>query len=221
MKNILSKISLGFIALILFSCAEKPQEKTSRTDILPFYKEATFTPNWFDSPDEVPKNFHKIPSFSLTNQNGATISTKTVENKIYIADFFFTSCPGICPQMTKNMALLQEEFLTDTSIILLSHSVTPAKDSVSQLKMYAEEKGVISGKWHLLTGTRKEIYDLGRNAYFAEEDLGLTKKASDFLHTENFLLIDKNQHIRGIYSGLNLGAIRQLIADIKTLQKEG
>ena len=220
MKNLLNKISLLSIIVLLFSCAEKSKEKTSRTDILPFYNEATFTPKWFDSDTQIPTNFHKIPVFSLTNQNGETVSNQTIDGKIYVADFFFTSCPGICPQMTKNMALIQEEFLNDTSILLLSHSVTPNTDSIPKLKAYAEEKGVVPGKWHLLTGSRKEIYDLGRKAYFAEEDLGITKKESDFLHTENFLLIDKKQHIRGIYSGLNLGAIHQLIADIKTLKKE-
>ena len=118
------------------------------------------------------------------------------------------------------MSLLQEAYLDDPEIMLISHSVTPELDSVEVLQRYAEEKGVISGKWQLLTGDRALIYDLGRNQYFVEEDLGLEKAADDFLHTENFVLIDKNQHIRGIYNGLNKTAVRQLITDIKTLKEE-
>lgn len=216
LKSIIVLSLLGF-----YSCAEKKQEKTSRTDILPFYNEATFTPNWFESSSDVPTDFHKIPAFSLTNQNNETITEESLNGKITIADFFFTTCPGICPKMTKNLKIIQDEFLKDEEILILSHSVTPIKDSVPVLKRHAEGKEIVSGKWHLLTGDRKQIYDLGRQAYFAEEDLGLTKKESDFLHTENFLLIDKNRRVRGIYSGLNKTAIQQLIADIKTLKKEG
>lgn len=196
------------------------QEKTSRVDALPYYAEATFTPNWLDGDDESLESFHKIPSFNLTNQLGETITEKTFEGKIYIADFFFTTCPGICPKMTANMKVLQDEFLNDDEILLLSHSVTPETDSVPILKQYAENKGVINSKWHLVTGDRKQIYDLGRQSYFAEEDLGVDKTDEDFLHTENFVLIDQNRHIRGIYNGLNKTAVQQLIADVKTLQRK-
>ena len=137
-----------------------------------------------------------------------------------MVDFFFTSCPGICPKMTANMNILQEEFLKDDDILLLSHSVTPEKDSVTVLKRYAEAKDVVSNKWHLVTGSQQEIYKLGRKDYFVEEDLGIEKDVDEFLHTENFVLIDKNRHIRGIYNGLNKTAINQLIADIKTLKAE-
>lgn len=123
--------------------------------------------------------------------------------------------------MTSNMALVQEAFKEDDGVLLLSHSVTPEYDSVPILKTYADTKGVIPNKWHLVTGERKTIYDLGRYTYFVEEDLGVPKGEDDFLHTENFILIDGNGHIRGIYNGLNKTAIAQLIADIKTLKKEG
>jgi len=195
-------------------------EKTSRVDALPYYNESTFTPNWIAYDEQKMKQFHKIPSFSLTNQLGEVVTEKTFENKIYIADFFFTTCPGICPKMTANMKVLQDTFIDDEDILLLSHSVTPETDSVNALKRYAENRGVIDSKWHLVTGNRKQVYDLGRQSYFAEEDLGEDKTEDDFLHTENFLLIDKNRHIRGIYNGLNTTAIQQLIADVKTLQKE-
>ena len=122
--------------------------------------------------------------------------------------------------MTASMTDLQKEYMNDDEVMLLSHSVTPDIDSVSVLKSYAVKKGINSTKWHLVTGNRKEIYDLGRKSYFVEEDLGKEKTEDDFLHTENFVLIDKNKHIRGTYNGLNPNDIVQLIADIKTLKKE-
>lgn len=122
--------------------------------------------------------------------------------------------------MTGNMEKIQEEFVNDSDILLLSHSVMPTTDSIPILKEYAKNNNVIDNKWHLVTGGKKDIYDLGRNHYFVENDLGEVKDINDFLHTENFLLIDKNKHIRGIYNGLNRASIAQLIIDIKTLQKE-
>ncbi|MDW3650402.1 MAG: SCO family protein [Bacteroidia bacterium] len=192
----------------------------SRTTFLPYYDEATFTPKWLYPGTEAVQDLHQIPPFSLINQEGEVFTDAELEAKIYVADFFFTTCPGICPKMTANMSVLQEAFMDDPEIVLLSHSVTPELDSVEVLQRYAEEKGVISGKWQLLTGDRELIYDLGRNQYFVEEDLGLEKTADDFLHTENFVLVDKNRHIRGIYNGLNKTAVRQLITDIKTLKEE-
>ena len=115
---------------------------------------------------------------------------------------------------------LQNEFLKDENVLLLSHSVTPEKDSVSVLKAFADKKGILSHKWHLVTGTQQEIYKLGRKDYFVEEDLGIEKEADEFLHTENFVLLDRNRHIRGIYNGLNKTSIKQLIVDIQTLKKE-
>ena len=208
------------VALIGCNGPEK-REKTSRVTTLPYYDNPSFTPKWMGPGNDSIRGMHKIPSFSLVNQLGDTISEKTFENKIYVTDFFFTSCPGICPKMTANMLLVQEEFRKDNEVLLLSHSVTPEYDSVPILKHYADTKGVISNKWHLVTGERKTIYGLGRFGYFVEEDLGIPKGEDDFLHTENFILVDKKRHIRGIYNGLNKTAIAQLIADIKTLKKEG
>ncbi len=211
------------IFCLLFSACTNNQpnnKKESRVVNLPYYKEATFTPHWFSSNDENLKNFHKISPFSLTNQDGKTVTNKTFEGKIYVTDFFFTTCPGICPEMTANMGILQEKFKTDKEVLLLSHTVMPQIDTVAVLKEYAKNKGIISNKWHLVTGKRSEIYSLGRNDYFVEEDLGLQKEEDDFLHTENFVLIDKNRFIRGIYNGLNMNSVNQLIADIETLKKE-
>ena len=210
---------LFLVMFILIAC-ESTNQNNSRVDTLPFYKEATFTPHWIAANDKSLETFHRISPFKFINQEGDIITEKSFEGKIYVTDFFFTSCPGICPKMTANMMGLQEEFLNDEEVLLLSHSVTPERDSVAILKRYAEDKGILSHKWHIVTGSQQEIYKLGRNDYFVEEDLGLEKEEDDFLHTENFVLIDKNRHIRGIYNGLNKTSISQLITDIRTLKKE-
>ncbi|MEH6407120.1 MAG: SCO family protein [Leeuwenhoekiella sp.] len=194
--------------------------ETSRTEHLPYYNDESFTPNWLVPASQEEKDFHKIPDFKLINQLGDTITQKTFENKIYVTDFFFTICPGICPQLAESMIKIQEEFKNDSDILLLSHSVMPSKDSVPVLKEYAESHGAIDNKWHLVTGDKEEIYSLGRDQYFVENDLGVPKSIDDFLHTENFLLIDKKKHIRGIYNGLNRASIAQLITDVKTLKAE-
>lgn len=223
MKKFSMQIRLCFIftiSILYFLACNTSPSKESRVDTLPYYNDPFFTPKWLDINDSVLDTFHQIPAFSLISQEGKNITEKTFKDKIYVTDFFFTTCPGICPKMTNNMKVLQKEFLEDESVLLLSHSVTPETDSVSRLKAYAESKEILSNKWHIVTGDRKEIYRLGRKAYFIEEDLGLEKDEDEFLHTENFVLIDKNRHIRGIYNGLNMNSVQQLIADIKTLQQE-
>lgn len=216
------------LMLVLLSASCKNEVKkeniktveTSRVNHLPYYNDESFTPNWLTpgSPEE--KSFHKIPDFKLINQLGDTITQKTFEDKIYVTDFFFTICPGICPQLAESMIQLQDEFKDDDDVLLLSHSVMPSTDTVAILKEYAEEHNAIANKWHLVTGDKQEIYSLGRDQYFVENDLGVPKSIDDFLHTENFLLIDKNKHIRGIYNGLNRASIAQLVTDIKTLKTE-
>jgi protein SCO1/2 len=208
-------IFVSFFFLNLFSC----QRSTSSffSDELPYYQDASFTPFWHSKIKDSLNRFHKIPPFRLVNQLGDTISENTFKEKVYVADFFFTTCPGICPMMTSNMSLIQEAFKDESRVLLLSHSVTPEYDSVPVLKEYAKEKGVLDNKWHLVTGDRKVIYDLGRKSYFIEESLGEISIESDFLHTENFVLIDQNRHIRGIYNGLRKNDINQLIKDIRTL----
>lgn len=208
-------IFVSFFFLNLFSCQRSSSSFNS--DELPYYQDASFTPFWYSTIKDSINRFHKIPSFRLINQLGDTISENTFKEKVYVADFFFTMCPGICPMMTSNMSLIQEAFKDESKVLLLSHSVTPEYDSVPVLKEYAKEKEVLDNKWHLVTGDRKVIYDLGRKSYFVEESLGEISIESDFLHTENFVLIDQNRHIRGIYNGLRNNDINQLIKDINTL----
>ncbi len=214
-----SKVVVILSIIYLFGCSESVPNR-SRVETLPFYDEATFTPHWISPNDEKLDTFHRISPFKLKNQDGDIVTEKTFKDKIYVVDFFFTICPGICPKMTANMMALQDEFLQDNNIMLLSHSVTPERDSVPVLKRYAEGNGILSDKWHLVTGTQQEIYKLGRKDYFVEENLGLNKDEDEFLHTENFVLIDRNRHIRGIYNGLKETSVNQLIEDIKTLKRE-
>lgn len=184
---------------------------------LPYYDTPDFTPKWEMSNENT---FHKIRPFNLINQENKSFTEKDIEGKICIADFFFTTCPGICLKMTSSMADIQNEFIDDNEILLLSHSVTPERDSVSVLKQYAIDKDVVFKRWKLLTGNKNEIYDLGRKYYFVEEDEGIKKDDDVFLHTENFILIDKQRHIRGIYNGLDPNSIKKLIRDIKVLKNE-
>ena len=162
---------------------------------------------------------HTIANFQLTNQNGETITQKDYEGKIYIADFFFTRCKTICLAMAYNMSELQEYYKQDNDIMFLSHSVTPVMDSVPVLKAYAEQKGVIDGKWNVTTGPKKHIYDLARKSYFAAEDEG-DGGDQDFIHTNLFVLIDKERRIRGFYDGTETEAMEKLKSDMVILKRE-
>lgn len=186
---------------------------------LPIYNPADVNPKLVDESVVHVRSNHKVLNFSLINQNGDTITEKDYENKIYVADFFFTRCMTICPVMTNNIGKLQEAFKTDDNVKFLSLSVTPDIDSVSVLKDYAIAKGVIDGKWNITTGSKKHIYELARKSYFAvleEGDGGL----QDFIHTENFILVDKKKQIRGFYDGTNNDDIERLKLDIKLLEAE-
>jgi protein SCO1/2 len=162
------------------------------------------------------KKYHKISDFSLTNQNGKVITQEYYDNKIYIADFFFTTCPTICPIMTENMFQIQEKTLGE-DVLLVSYSVTPEIDSTAQLKKYALEKGVNDNKWNLLTGDKKQIYDLARKSYLVAKNDGDGGKY-DMIHTENFVLIDKEKRIRGFYDGTNNEEMDKLLKDVKILE---
>lgn len=162
---------------------------------------------------------HKIADFKLKNQNGETITQKNYENKIYIADFFFTRCTNICIAMAYNMNELQEYYKNDDDIMFLSHSVTPVMDSVPLLRKYADEKGVIDGKWNVTTGPKKHIYELARKSYMAVIEEG-DGGEDDFIHTEQFILIDKERRIRGFYDGTDKKDMEKLKEDMILLKEE-
>ncbi|WP_299128595.1 SCO family protein [uncultured Winogradskyella sp.] len=187
---------------------------------LPVWQPEMVNAELVDSSLQHKAKYHKIADFSLTNQNGETITQAHYKDKIYVADFFFTTCATICPIMTDHMYKIQKEIINDDDVMLLSHSVTPEIDSVSQLKKYAKEKGVIDRKWNLVTGDKKQIYELARKSYLAVKTQGNGDKY-DMIHTENFLLIDKKGQLRGYYDGTNPEDIEQLLTDIETLKYFG
>ena len=213
-KSFIAILALTSIAILaLFYDALKPKEK------LTIYQPSMVNYELVDSTLQHKKKFHKIAPFSLTNQNGLTVTEKDYMNKIYVADFFFTTCPSIYPKMTANMVLIQENIKTDNQVLLLSFSVTPEIDSVQHLKSYAIEKGVIDSKWNLLTGNKKEIYELARKSYLAVKTDG-DGGEHDMIHTENFILVDPEKRIRGFYDGTDVNAMDELLSDIKVLQME-
>jgi len=185
-------------------------------DTLPIYNPADINPSLVDKSVRDVRNNHRISQFKLVNQLGDTITEKTFEGKIYVADFFFTRCMGICPKMTKQMDRAAEELKDENDVMFLSHSVTPVMDSVPILAAYAELYGANPEQWMLVTGDKKQIYDLARKFYFAVTTEGEGGEA-DFIHTENFILIDKEKRIRGFYDGTSKQDVDRLIGDIRIL----
>ena len=186
---------------------------------LPYYTTPDFTPRWEAELKEPVQQLHRIAPFRFTNQLGQKVANKDLAGKIYVANFFFTTCPSICPKMTTNLFAVQEAFARDQSIKLVSYSVMPWFDSVPMLKKYAAKNHVDNEKWHLLTGEKEKIYEIARQSYFAEKGIGLTKSSNEFLHTENVFLIDGEGHIRGVYNGTLLLEMKRLIDDVKILKK--
>ncbi len=217
MRSFFGKYKLFFIVLFclsaiiiyLFYNALQPKK------ILTIYQPSMVNPELVDTTLQYIKKYHTIADFSLTNQNGKTITQEDYVGKMYIADFFFTTCPTICPIMTKNMASIQNR--VGNEVLLLSHSVTPQIDSVAQLKQYALEKGVDDSKWNLVTGDKKQIYTLARKSYLAVKTDG-DGGPYDMIHTENFILVDKERRIRGFYDGTKMEEVEQLMSDLEILK---
>ena len=198
---------------ILISC--------SRNDVeLPYYNSPSFDPIFLNHDDSVEKLVsHKIEDFVLVNERGNYFGSKNLQGTIHVANFIFTSCTHICPKMTTNMVEVERKFKNNSDVNLVSFTVTPWLDSPDVLKKYKEEFTLNSKNWHFLTGEKNKIYTLARKSYFAEEEIGFTKDSADFLHTEHFILVDKNFRIRGIYNGTLGLEMEQLIKDIDILKK--
>lgn len=202
----------GGASVVYFALYYKPD--------LPIYNPSDINIKLVDKSKRSIIRNHTVGKFSLTGQLGQNITHKNFENKIYVANFIFTTCEGICPAMTGNVASIYKEFLNDDEIKFISHSVTPEIDSVPVLKAFAEKYGVEKhNKWHFTTGTRKHIYELARKHYFAAQDTG-DGGPNDFLHTENLVLVDKEKRLRGFYDGTDYDQIDQLKEDIVQLKKE-
>ena len=221
------RIFIGFfvifsiVTITAFYTVLKPKKA------LQVYNPSDVNPELVDSTVQYVALDHTIADFVFTNQNGKTITQKDYEGKIYVADFFFTTCGSICPKMTNNMVWLQNQIKTNPKVMLLSHSVTPDIDSVSVLKKYALKKGVIDSKWNLVTGNKKDIYYIARKSYLAVKT-GKPSEMYDMVHTENFILVDSKRRIRGFYDGTNLEGptepgiknVKQLLEDITFLCSE-
>lgn len=219
MEN-LQRFLFSLLLLVVWGCAKNTQHQDEEIP-LPYYNSADFTPVWLDKADNGINELHTIQEFSLFNQNGELVSNESLAGKIYVADFFFTICPSICPKMTSNLARVQKEFEDDKEIQLISFSVMPWVDSVSVLKNYAEVHQINDQQWNLLTGDIEQIYRLARQSFFAEKEIGLNRSTDEFLHTENFILVDGKGHIRGVYNGtIGLEMVR-LTEDIRTLKAKG
>jgi protein SCO1/2 len=212
-----------FLFFLIISCDNnkiRQQVKNDNQLSLPFFNKSDWTPEWINKTESNYQLIHKIPNFSFLDQKGNIVSDKTVKGKIHIANFFFTTCRGICPKMTSNMQLLQAAFNNDTSVLFLSYSVAPEVDNIEVLNKYAFENKVNSKQWHLLTGPKNEIYNLAKKQYFAGDSIGYYQTGNEFLHTENFILIDKQMRIRGVYNGTLLVEIERIKEDIAILKQE-
>lgn len=188
-------------------------------EILPVYQPSAVSAALVSQEIRHQKKYHTISNFRLTNQNGQTVTQDTYEGKIYVADFFFTTCQTICPIMTSNMVELQDKLANNPDVLLLSHTVMPEIDTVAQLKKYALQKKVNTAQWNLVTGSKQEIYDLARKQYLVakenpDDPLGL-------VHTENFVLIDTQKRIRGFYDGTQVKEMDRILHDIGVLQNQG
>jgi protein SCO1/2 len=203
-------IVLSAIILTLFYSALKPKKA------LPIYNPSMVNPELVDSTVQYISKYHAIADFSFTNQNGKIITQKDYEGKIYVADFFFTTCGSICPKMTTNLVEIQKAFINNPKVMLLSHTVFPETDSVAVLKEYAIKNGVIDRKWNLVTGNKKQIYTMARKSYLAVK-LGKPEELYDMVHTENFVLVDSKRRVRGFYDGTKKEDIERLIEDINFL----
>lgn len=162
---------------------------------------------------------HRIADFELINQDGKIATQKDFEGKIYVADFFFTTCSSICPIMSTQMQRVYEKFIENNNVMILSHTVMPEVDSVHVLSEYAKRYNANSKKWIFVTGEKKKIYELARKSYFAVSDSGSGDK-HDFIHTENFILVDRNKRIRGFYDGTSVEDMDRLMDEIEILLKE-
>ena len=194
----------------IFNIALTPEKK------LPIYSPSMLSSDLVDDDLKHVKKYHKISDFNLVNQNGQETTQNNYDKKIYVADFFFTTCPNICPIMTGNMLFLQNE-LSDQDVMFASFSVTPEIDSVEVLKKYAIDKGVNDKKWNLMTGDKKQIYNLARKSFLVVKN-NPQMDSHDMIHTENFVLVDKEKRIRGFYDGTKMEEMNKIISDIKILQ---
>ncbi len=209
---------IGFVSIfaigvgIAFNMLNKPVK-------LPIYNPADLNPKLVDQSLLGKKKDHTVLDFKLINQLGDTVTLTNLKGKIYVADFFFTTCQSICPKMTSQLTRVAKTYKDNEKVMIVSHTVDPETDSVATLKQYAEANGVNAKQWLMLTGDSKQIYGLARKSYFAVLDEP-SPEGPDFVHTENFVLVDAHGRLRGFYDGTSKQAVDKLIADIDLLLEE-
>ena len=208
--NYLLSLLLIPIALVVLYFVNEEIQKPLRN--LSYYGKKKYTPDG-------DTGYHTVKDFKFIDQFNETVTEKTVENKIYIVDFFFTTCHTICPVMSTQMERVYKEFYNNKDVMILSHTVDPEEDSVEVLARYADKHKVKNKQWLFLTGDKKRLYEMARQSYLlnAEEGDG---GEDDFIHTQNFALVDKERHLRGFYDGTDSLEITRLIQDIHLLLKE-
>jgi protein SCO1 len=202
-------------SVLLLSC----KQKKTNADALPYYNEPSFTPI-FGGADVEDKITHRIGHFSFLNQDSVLINPSIIDDKIHVANFIFTTCGVICPRMTRNLKTVSDSLIDTEDLVFLSYSVTPWIDKPYVLNLYKKGNDITNKNWHFLTGNKADIYQLARQSYFAEEEIGFNKDSTEFLHTEHFILADKKKRIRGIYNGTLALEMQQLITDIRVLRDE-
>lgn len=201
------------------ACVTDSPKQVAEVKTLPYYHTPDFTPIW-EASKQMLDTLHTVAPFSFVDQEGNVVTNKTFEGKIYVADFFFTGCAGICPVITRNMKTVADSFAHNDMIAFISHSVTPYADSIPVLKAFADDYGVNEQQWKMITGNKADIYTLARQSYFAEDEIGFNSDSTQFLHTERFVLVDKNGHLRGVYNGTVALEMDRLIEDINILLVE-
>ena len=209
----MSRLFLQLLSLVLIISCSSQNEK------LPILGRREIKNVEFEGKIKADTVFHSIPDFAFTNQDGNTVTQDTFNDKIYIADFFFTSCPTICPVMKSQMLRVYEKYIDIDEVLILSHTIDPKHDTVEVLADFADRLRVSSNKWHFVTGNQERIYDIGQNSYMvtSRED---PDEPGGFLHSGAFLLIDKQRRIRGIYDGTKEDKVDQLLEDIDKLLGE-
>lgn len=214
-------LGLGLLAALLCSCGSpgKGKEKATASKV-PYYNGPDFSPYWLAPGSDSARLMHQVAPFSLLTQQGDTLHSGNLEGKIYVANFFFTSCGSICPKMTANLKKVQEIFPSNPLLKILSFSVTPWIDSVPRLQWYAKKHEIKGEQWYLLTGDKSRIYQLARQEFYAEEEPGMNKDSTEFLHTEHMILVDREGHLRGLYNGTLELEIEHLVEDIRILLQE-
>jgi len=212
-RTVFSLINILLVVCIMGCSSDATQ--------IPYYNTPDFTPIFLSDNQELKNTItHQISDFSFINQNNQIITNKEIEGKVHVANFMFTSCTSICPDMTGNMKLVEDAFFNDERVAVLSYSVTPWIDTPDKLLDYVKLNDIKTNNWHFLTGNKSDIYSLARESYFAEESIGFSKDSTDFLHTEYFILVDKNKRIRGVYNGTLMLESKQVVEDMKILLEE-